>query len=68
MKENYTGKINKLREKINELQAKRNAQIFKLRAKGDTFVEIGSVFGISPEGIRKIVSKNASKNNQVDKK
>lgn len=61
-------KIQKLEKEIIKLKKERNNEIFKARSRGLTHREIGNIFDISPEAVRKILLlKNNTKNNLVDK-
>ena len=60
MKSTYADQIKKLREK-------RDGEIIKLRDKKKTLKEIGDMFGISDENVRRIIRKeNTAKTNNVD--
>lgn len=60
----YTQKIKKLQKEINTLKHERNAEIAKMKDSGKTLREIGFIFDISNEAVRKIINKI----NIVDKK
>jgi len=60
----YTKKIKKLQKDLDLLKAERNERILEMREEGKTLDEIGAIFEISKEAVRKIIDKI----NKVDKK